>query len=161
MIYAKLKPELRRILWAEFAKASSIITNQTCNTVHDVPPDEVFYQKPCKLKDNMQILGRVGYLSKQSKIKTAKFVTDKANKVIMCGYAESHAKDTYRLLKVDMKSVVQTRNIRWAAWKPSEPGDGVHIKVKEYQDEGIEESDTCRNRARSRRLSLSQTRQTK
>ena len=63
--------------------------------MHDVPPGEVFYQKQCKLEDNIQILEKVGYLSNQSKIKIAKFVTDKAKKVIMCGFAENHVRDTY------------------------------------------------------------------
>ena len=95
MIFAKLQPELRHILWAQFAKASSIITNQTCNMVHEVPQDELFYQKQCKLRDNIQILGRVRYLPNQSKIKTAKFVTNKAKKIIMCGFIENHTRDTY------------------------------------------------------------------
>ena len=63
-----------------------------------------------------------------------KFTSDKAKKMIMCGYAENHARDTYRLLKVDTKSVMQIWNIKWAAWKPSEPGDGIHIEVEEIYD---------------------------
>ena len=61
----------------------------------------------------------------------AKFVTNKAKKVIMCGFAENHAKDTYRLLKIDTKAIIQTCNVRWVEWKPSEQGDNIHIEIEE------------------------------
>ena len=84
MIAADLDVESRKIVWAEFAKATSITTNNTCNSVHEAPPDEKFYKRPSKLIPHLKELGRVGYVSKDRTIKNKKFLSDTAIKVIMC-----------------------------------------------------------------------------
>ena len=54
----------------------------------------------------------------------------------MCGYADNHAKDTYRVIKYDTRKVMETGNIVWAEWEPSKPGDGIHIEVEPYEETG-------------------------
>ena len=142
MISAKLSPNLRMTLWAEFASASSIITNNTCNLKHEKPPDDMFYEgreeESRKIVEKFQPLERIGYISKNRKIKTAKFKTDSANKGVMAGYAKMHARDTYRILKTSTNKMVQTRNVRWTIWKPSQPGDDVHMEIEPSQDNDVD-----------------------
>ena len=129
IIAAGLNESLRRKAWAEFAMATSVTTNSICNSANDAPPDSLFYGKDSTLPEHMVELGRVGYVSKDRTVKSKKFVTDSANKVIMCGYANNHSRDTYRLLKVKTNSVIQTRNVKWATWKPSQPGNNVPNQI--------------------------------
>jgi hypothetical protein len=138
MIIAGLNEELRRIAWAEFAMATSVTSNSICNTANDEPPDKMFYGKNTDLHKHLVELGRVGYVSKDRTIKSKKFVTNSANKVIMCGYAHNHSRDTYRLLKVSTKSIIQTRNVKWAEWKPTQPGDDIQIESFRAEEDEAE-----------------------
>ena len=57
----------------------------------------------------------------------------------MCGYANNHSRDTYRLLNTKTKSITQTRNVKWSNWKPTQPGDDIQIeslKADDKDDEG-------------------------
>ena len=56
----------------------------------------------------------------------------------MAGYAKMHARDTYRIMKISTNKMVQTKNIRWATWKPSQPGDDVHMEIKPLQDNDVD-----------------------
>ena len=86
MIAAGLNDSLRRKAWAEFAMTTSITTNSICNSANEPPPDTMFYGKDSVLPEHLVELGRVSYVSKGRTIKSKKFVTDSANKVIMVGY---------------------------------------------------------------------------
>ena len=115
MISGKLNAHFRESFWAEIVAATSIITNNTCNLKHDKPPNDMFYQgreeTSKKIVKHFQPLCRIGYVSKDRKIKGAKFKKDSAHKVIMAGHAQNHARDTYRLLKTSTNCIIQTRNV--------------------------------------------------
>ena len=49
-----------------------------------------------------------------------------------------HARDTYRILKTSTNKMVQTRNVRWATWKPSQPGDDVHMEIEPLQENDVD-----------------------
>ena len=73
-------------------------------------------------------MGRVGYVSKDRTIKGKKFVTDNADKVIMVGFAHNHSRDTYCLYRPCTQGIIQTRNVKWATWKPTQPGDEIQVE---------------------------------
>ena len=118
LISAHLTPPTRAKMWAEFAKTQSDITNITSTRRQPTPPHFLFYNYDSKLPTHMIELGRTGHLTKPGKIKSKKFVTDKAIPVLMCGYAPNHARDTYRLYNPTTKAVHQSRHVTWADFHP-------------------------------------------
>ena len=140
MVSAGLPSSMRRVCWAEFAKSTSITSNTICNSVNEIPPDTMFYGQDSKLPKNLMELGRIGYVSKDRTIKNAKFVSDTADKVIMVGYAHNHSRDTYRVYRPRTRGILQTRNVRWADWTPTKPGDDVQMEsLRSDKDEPVEE----------------------
>ena len=118
LISANLTTATRAKLWAEFAKTQSDLTNLLSTRRQPTPPHQLFYGHDSKLPPHLIELGRPGHLTKSNKIRTKKFVTDKAIPVLMCGYAPNHARDTYRLYNPTTRAVHQSRHVHWADFVP-------------------------------------------
>ena len=69
--------------------------------------------------------GSVGYITNQDKFK--KQTTDKTFEAIMVGYANHHARDTYKLYKLETKIFIMDRDVKWVNWKISNPAETLNI----------------------------------
>ena len=101
----------------------------------------MFYGQDSTLPKHMVELGRIGYISKDRTIKGKKFVSDTAIKCIMCGYANNHSRDCYRLLNAKTKKIMQTRNVKWSEWDPTKPGDDIKIESFKAKNEDNDDDD--------------------
>ena len=60
----------------------------------------------------------------------------------MVGYADNHARDTYKLYNPETKRAVMTRNVKWADFKMNDPAETLKMfreAEKEILLPGIEE----------------------
>ena len=81
MVSAKLTPEKRKLLWAEFCYAASKVENISCNSAHDDPPDTLFYGTKSNLPPHLIKLGRIGYIPKDRKVKGKSFFLIQARRL--------------------------------------------------------------------------------
>ena len=95
MLDANFSLEAQGLLWCEAMDATTGLANIKATTSKDICAYEGFYGVKPLIYYNLQPFGRVGYVTKCTKIHE-KF-TEKSTKCICLGNAKNHAADIYRV----------------------------------------------------------------
>ena len=125
MFAANLTPEYHKLLWAEAMSCASNIGNILANSRTKKAPITVWDGSTPSLYPHMVQWGRVGYVTIRSKFR--KKMTSKSYKGVMMGYAANHSGDTYRMFKPETKTIVMSRDVRWAKWEKPDPKNGMDL----------------------------------
>ena len=72
--------------------------------------------------------GRIGYVTRRDKMIGK--LEQRGHKMIMVGYAESHASGVYRMYNPETKRVILTRDVTWADWQRKTPTDDTELFSK-------------------------------
>ena len=134
---AGLHNKFKTKLWAEFAYTRSKMANMVVTRKQPVSPFKMFYNKdpPLKIRD-LRPPGSVGYMSNPTKkVQGAKFRTGRGTPVILCGYADDHAPDVYRLFNVKTHGLSQTRNVKFKKFTPVVCDEHLRDELKSSQDD--------------------------
>lgn len=116
MLAAKLTDERQGELWTEAVNTATKLDNAVPNRNMVESPDYMWYGEQPKFLQHLVQWGRIGYMTirdKQAKLEK------KSTQCIMVGYADQHSGDTYRLYKMEAKTVVLSRDVTWSDWHGS------------------------------------------
>lgn len=114
MIHAGLPIELKENLWAECFSTSTKLSNTLAKSDKNASPYELFYGKEKELRwlRNLKSFGLIGYAANRANIKSK--LSDRASKVMFIGYSDDHEGDCFRLYKLETRSVILSRDVRWS-----------------------------------------------
>ena len=108
---AGLEGDLRSGLWAECASTATMLDNLDCEGKSKTPRYKMFMKKDWKGFDNMRKFGEVGIMTVRDKIKAK--MKNRGIPCLYLGHAEDHGGDVHRLLKLETRRVVRSRDLRW------------------------------------------------
>ena len=123
MLAAQLTPAAQNLLRCEAISTASKIGDSVVRQGHTQSAHEIFYGKPSPILHHLVQFGRIGYVTDRTPIR--KKWTPKSHKCIMVGYASDHSADTYRMFNPITKSMLLTRDVKWAEWTRPDPADGL------------------------------------
>merc|ERR1712025_915237 len=86
----------------------------------------------------MKRFGEMGIVKKGSKIQGK--LLNKGEYVMFVGYADKHAPDVYRLLKMSNKKIVMSRDVRWLdktynEWLSKTQENEIHTSAAQRENE--------------------------
>jgi hypothetical protein len=108
---AKLTDSLRKGLWAECANCATVNENLSVSPTTETPSYERFFCEPSKLIWNLRTFGEMAVAATRLKIQAQ--ILNKGKYGMFVGYAPNHAPDVYRILKMENRRIVMSRDIRW------------------------------------------------
>ena len=76
-------------------------------------PHEQFYGKIPKFVDYLRTFGEVGIVSDEKSKKMRSKLQDRRKECLFVGYPEDHSGDVYRMLSLDTKKLILSRNVIW------------------------------------------------
>ena len=100
MLDANFSLEAQGLLWCEAMDAATGLANIAATTSKDICAYEGFYGVKPLVYENLKPFGRVGYVTKRTKIR--KKFTEKSTKCICLGNAKNHAADVYRVYDLSL-----------------------------------------------------------
>jgi hypothetical protein len=108
---AGLKDELRNKIWAESAMMVTYLSN-VMSTKHELksPQELLFGSKPV-LNSRLKVFGEVGVVTTKDKIQAK--LTNCGTTCIFVGYAKNRSKDVLRMLNLETKAIIHSRDIIW------------------------------------------------
>ena len=120
MFSAQFTDESQGRLWAEAVNTATMLTNQAINSVNQESPNDLFYgdtlpklRRPYK---DLKEFGRIGHVTIRTKVKK---LDKKTIKCVFLGYSMDHSSGTYRMYNPDTNSIIDSRDVKWAAWHGS------------------------------------------
>ena len=119
MLAAKFTQKTQDMLRCEAISTASKIGDSVIRQGHSKSAYELFFGKPSPILPHLVQFGRIGFVTNRTPIK--KKWTPKAQKCIMVGYADNHSADTYRMFNPSTKSILLSRDIKWADWHRPDP----------------------------------------
>ena len=123
MLAANLNTETQSLLRCEALSTASKIGDLFIHQGQTKSAHELFYGSPSPLLPHLIEFGRIGYVTDRTPIKSK--WQDKSFKCIMVGYADQHSPDTYQMYNPTTKSVILSRDIRWAEWTRIDPTNSL------------------------------------
>ena len=123
MLAARLTPAAQNLLRCEAISTASKIGDSVVRQGQTKSAYEIFYGKPSPILPHLVQFGRIGYVTDRTAIK--KKWTSKSHKCIMVGYASDHSADTYRMFNPTTRSLILTRDVKWAEWTSPDPVDDL------------------------------------
>jgi hypothetical protein len=123
---AHFKPETKRWLLFEAIKVATTTYNICSTFTSHKSPYELFYEvEPPITPYHMVEFGRVGYVTIRNKFSDKTKM--KAEKCVFVGYADHHSPDTYRMYKPSTRSIILSRDVRWADWTSYNPKSSLPL----------------------------------
>ena len=120
MFTAKFTDEYQGLLWAEAVNTATVLTNQAINSVNKDCPNDLFYgtilpklRHPYK---HLKEFWRIGHVTTRTDLKK---LDKKTVKCVFLGYSMNHVSGTYRMYNPETNSIINLRDIKWAAWHGS------------------------------------------
>jgi hypothetical protein len=108
---SRLLKAMQSKLWTEYARAAMDVENISVKVGKEVPPHKELFGRDAKAIWTLHRFGEVGIAKKGAKTKSK--MTNPGVPTLYLGHAEDHAGDVYRLLNLEMKMVVFSRDVRW------------------------------------------------
>ena len=131
---ARLTGALRTGLWAECARTATNLDNIDCDNQEKVPRYKRFMKEDYKGFQHIQKFGEVGIMTKREKLKAK--IKNRGIPCLYLGHADGHGSDVARLLKLETKKVVRSRDLRWLNKTLAE-----YMKEKgDFEDDSDEDS---------------------
>ena len=110
------------------------MTNIGMNSTRRAPPDTMCYGTNSKLIDTAIQPGRIGYVPRTQRSKGR--LENRGDKCMLVGYANDHARDTYRMLNLRTNGLCETKHVTWADFEFEMP-DGRTVTLTEAETPGI------------------------
>ena len=108
---AKLPAELRKILWGEAVMYCTDISNCLQSRSYNVPAYVGFFQQQLPCLKNMRQFGEIAYVKFGMNIKAK--LKDRGVPMMYLGRAVNHSADTYRLMNLESKKIINSRDATW------------------------------------------------
>jgi hypothetical protein len=108
---AGLEGETRSGVWSECANTVTFLSNITTLKSQDQCPYQLLYGSPPKLTSSLRPFGDMGVVTTKSDIQGN--LTNRGTTCMFVGYSVNHSNDVYRMLKLDSKRIIHSRDIIW------------------------------------------------
>jgi hypothetical protein len=108
---AGLKDHLRSGVWSECAMTVTFLSNITSIKDKMICPYQLLYGSKPKLPESLRTFGEIGVVTTKNDIKGK--LTNRGTPCIFMGYSLNHAHDAYRMLNMDTKKIINSRDIVW------------------------------------------------
>jgi hypothetical protein len=106
-----VKDQLRSGVWAECVMTVTFLLNVTSIKNKEVCPYELLFGYKPKLPTTLRSFGEIGVVMTKANIQSK--LKNRGTPCMFVGYSVHHANDDYRMLNLDTKSIIQSRNIIW------------------------------------------------
>ena len=107
----RLTGALRNGLWAEAGRTATNLDNIDCDNQEKIPRYKLFMKEDYKRFQHIQKFGEVGIMTQREKLKAK--IKNRGIPCLYLGHADNHGSDVARLLKLETKKVVRSRDLRW------------------------------------------------
>ena len=108
---ARLPKAVRHKLWAEAANVATDAENMSVKAGREKPPYKLFFGTETKNIWHLRRFGEIGIAKKGPKIQSK--MANPGIAVMYLGQAKDHGQEVYRLLNLETKRVVLSRDVRW------------------------------------------------
>jgi hypothetical protein len=108
---AELKDELRSGVWAECARTITFLHNTTSIKTKEVCPHELLFGGKSNLAEKLKSFGGIGVVTTKDDIQGK--LRNLGTFCMFVGYSVDHDNDIYRMLNLDTKGIVHSRDIKW------------------------------------------------
>jgi hypothetical protein len=105
------KDQLRSGVWAECAMKVKFLSNVTSIKNKEVCPYELLFGCKPKLPTSLRSFGEIGVVTTKANIQSK--LENRGKPCMFVGYSVHHANDVYRMLNLDTKRIIQSRDIIW------------------------------------------------
>jgi hypothetical protein len=106
---AGVKDQLRSGVWAECAMTVTLLLNVTSIKNKEVCPYEILFGCKPKLPTSLRSLGKIGVLTTKANIQRK--LKNRGTPCMFVGYSVHHENDVYRMLNLDTKKIIHSRDI--------------------------------------------------
>jgi hypothetical protein len=108
---SKITEDFRQILWAECAATATMNDNVTVSGNNTELPFTKLFKQDNTRASLLRRFGEIAVAKATMKIQSK--LANKGIPVMFLGYSDVHATDTYQMLNLKTKRVIQSRNLRW------------------------------------------------
>jgi hypothetical protein len=106
-----LKDNLRSGVRAECAMTVTFLSNITAIKDKAVCPHQLLFVSKPKLPERLRSFGEIGVITTKSDIQGK--LSNRGTPCMFMGYSINHAHDVYRMLNIETKKVINSRDIIW------------------------------------------------
>jgi len=108
---AGLKNGVRSGVWAECARTVTFLSNITAVKTQEKCPFQLLYGCKPKLAPSLRVFGEMGVVTTKSDIQGK--LKNRGTTCMFMGYSVDHSNDVYRMLNLETKSIIHSRDIVW------------------------------------------------
>jgi hypothetical protein len=137
---AGVKDQLRSGVWAECAITVTFLSNVTSIKNKEVCPYELLFGCKPKLPTSLRSFGEIGVVTTKANIQSK--LKNRGTPCMFVGYSVHHANDVYRILNLDTKRIIHSRDI---IWLKEANNDWIERKVSQKKENDDEDDDVIAN----------------
>jgi hypothetical protein len=106
-----LKDHLRSGVWTEYAMTVTYLSNITSIKEKMICPYQLLFGSKPRLPESLRSFGEIGVVSTKKDIQGK--LTKRGTPCMFMGYSINHAHDVYRMLNIETKKIINSRDIIW------------------------------------------------
>jgi hypothetical protein len=156
MNHASLTATLRHGLWAEAAATATLIENTIVTKDKLTAPYVRFFGKEPEYVRNLRTFGEIGVVLNHAQQKIRGKLADRGRACLFLGYSANHAVDVYRMLNLETRRVIHTRDIIWMNQTYGQYKNITATKTVNVDDSDDEDDDATSNSETGRDKSTDQ-----
>jgi hypothetical protein len=108
---AGLKDHLRSGVWAECAMTVTYLSNITSIKEKMICPFQLLFGSKSRLPESLRSFGEIGVFTTKNDIQGK--LTNRETPCMFMWYSINHAHDVYRMLNIETKKIINSREIIW------------------------------------------------
>ena len=119
LIQAGIDSKGKGEFWCEVISTATKLDNIMVRPERAKPPHTLFYSKDAKYMKYMRTFGEMVVVAIHEGNKMRSKLDNRGKTCMFVGYAEDHAGDVYRFLRLHTKRIIMSRDVRWlnTIWK--------------------------------------------
>jgi hypothetical protein len=130
---AGLKDHLRSGVWAECVMTVIYLSNITSIKEKMICPYQLLFGNKPTLLEILRSFGEIGVVTTKNDIQGK--LTNRGTPCMFMGYSINHAHDVYRMLNIETKNIINSRDIIWMNKVYKDWKDQKDKKKSEVEDE--------------------------
>jgi hypothetical protein len=108
---AGLKDHLRSGVWAECAMTVTYLSNITSIKEKMICPYQLLFGNKPRLLESLRSFGEICVVTTKNDIQGK--ITNRGTPCMFMGYSTNHAHDVYRMISIETKKIIKSRDIIW------------------------------------------------
>ena len=119
LIQAGIESKYKGEFWCVVISTATKLDNIMVRPERTKPPHTLFYRVDAKYMRSLRTFGEMAVIAIHEGKKMRSKLDDRGKTCMFVGYADDHTIDVYRFLKIHMRSIILSSNLRWLnlIWK--------------------------------------------